>query len=259
MGIGEGKMRVTKQRDIPGKIPGVYMVLEYDVEDFAGDAAKVKTEALNEVLNMRPELGGLISVEDFSDPTEKGNVGTIMLRAGGPRFRAIIPEEVIEEEIEIPTPAEERIEEIDLGEDVFDELSFEEKDVEGTPMAIGKVKVNIPITDENRDLVIEKAIDYIEGKREDVILDEESLDLSKLDMGEIGYMVSVGEPEEEFEIEEIGEEVLEEEEFEDLTPEEIAKLRKQIEEIEKIKVEPGRFASPVSKLQVETQADTKKK
>jgi hypothetical protein len=194
-------MKVMKQKDLKGKIPGVYMVLAYNPKDFQGDAFEIKKSALAKVLDVRPELGGLINIDDFGDIKETEVTGQVSLRAGGDKFFAIFSQD---KNIAQPLNKDENLDIIDPNttepeQDYFKEVSYEEKDIDGTPMAIGKIKVDYVIEEDDREDTIEDALMFIQTEHIDLNITRESLDLSKLDNNEIGFMVAVPPKEEDME------------------------------------------------------------
>jgi hypothetical protein len=197
---GRTGMTITNQKILTGKIPGIYMTLEFDPAEFGGNEGKIRREALREVLAVMPELGGLIDDTDFYNIDDEA--GTLKLRAAGDKFEILNPP--VEGELDVgalegPNPKE-----------MFSELSYEEKDVGGTIMAIGKIKTIDTPDKFGKDMVINKAVDFIEVQHPDLLIDKNSLDLSNITNGEIGFMVAAKEkeqPEEEISAEELEEAV----------------------------------------------------
>jgi hypothetical protein len=93
----------------------------------------------------------------------------------------------------------------EMGAETFTEVSYDKQDVAGTPMSIGRVKVNTEINEMNEDAIVRDVIDFIQAEHPELYVTRDSLDLSRLQEGEIGYVVA-DVPEgagEEFPIEEI--------------------------------------------------------
>ena len=168
-------MQVIKTKDIPSSRdvpPGIYMVLKYDPRDFGGTMEEIEEAALSEILLARPELSGLITTNDLDVGED-----TVTLRVVGDEFRSIVIDHSKE----------------DITEEIFDEVVYEEKTVGGTPMAIGQIKINIPIDERNKDTVARDIVDFVRSRHPNINIGEESLDVSNILDGEVGYMVSEGE------------------------------------------------------------------
>ena len=189
----EENIYFDKVKFIGGKVPGVYMVLAYDVTDFGGVMEDIQEAALNAVITKYKGLAGLISIDDFSTPQESGREGKMILRAAGDQFASVIENNDIQND-----QAAESLsmlgggagEELP-GSDLFDEITYKEENVGGTSMAIGKIKVNTVVTDENRNEIISQAIAYLSDEHPDLEVREESLDLANIDNEEIGFMASM--------------------------------------------------------------------
>ncbi len=179
-------MYVIKQKDILGDFSGVYMVLGYNAEEFTNDEMAIKQAALDKVLEDRPELKGIIDISDFGQIQENGAEGKITLRSVDPRLKSVLESQ--SSELEAPTE-EISNEEVPTEENLFTELSYDVTDIGGTPMATGKIAVNREVTNQNEDLIIEDAIEYIQNTYNIEYIDKESLDLSNLEDGEIGFLI----------------------------------------------------------------------
>jgi len=174
-------LEVVKEKNLTGEIPGVYMVVEYDVTDFGGVVDDIQKAVLDKILEVRPELRSLISTDDLSMPKEEGAVGQVTLRAFGDYLRPVLP-------MAEPTEEEALLEKINASS-LFKELSYEQKDVGGTPMVLGKIKVMADVDDYEKDQVVEDAVSFIGSKHPDIKLSADAIDVSKLSEGELGYMV----------------------------------------------------------------------
>ena len=217
----EPKMKVIKEKTFSGAVPGIYMVVGYNKDDFPAATEEERKEkiedfALSHIVKVRPELSGLIDTSDLYDMKEVGSIGSIALRAIGDKYAGLFPseEEVQQEEkpILFEKPADRQEAEEGTLEDLeqyyniiesFEKISFDKKDIDGTPMAFGKIKTTTPVTDENRKNVIKAATDYILSEYTEIgDINENSLDLSKVNEGEISFITSVEEIKEEEEVEE---------------------------------------------------------
>ena len=172
-------MDIVKQKDLAGPVSGIYMLLNYDVEDYEGDVQKIKASALHTIIEARPELNGLITSKDLvvKDETEEG-VGQVILRALGDEFAAVANKSG----------------ESDLDEviaNVYDEVSYNENEAGGTTTAMGSVKVNTKITPDNEEDILKNAIDFIKTEHPNITISEQSLDTSKIEEGIISYMAGV--------------------------------------------------------------------
>lgn len=190
------EMFVKKEKYLPNKNPNlsaVYIVLSFDPSGFSGNEDDIKQAALEKVLTIKPELSGLISIDNFGEINEDAGEGTIKLRAFGEEFDSIVrktPANAVPSAIKP---------DIELSEETMpiEEISYEEKDMEGTPTAIGRVTVNTSVTTDNRDSIIEDVIKFVRNKHPNIEVEVDSLDLSDIDQGEIRYMVGVMDQEEE--------------------------------------------------------------
>jgi hypothetical protein len=158
------------------------MVLGFDIAPFEGDEGKIKKAALAKVISSRPDLDGLIDVNDFYDLQESGDEGVIKLRAFGEQLASAVEKYAAESSA---TPTQES------NQEPIEEVSFEMKDVDGTPMAIGMIKVSTPVTPDNEKAITESIIEFIETKHPEVEVDESSLDMANIVNGEVGYMVGI--------------------------------------------------------------------
>ena len=176
-------LEIVKEKNLTGEIPGVYIVVKYDVTDFGGVSDDIQKAALDKILEARPELTGLISMDDLSMPKEMGDVGEVTLRAIGDYLRPVLP------------PAEPTDEDLMLNEvsasSLFEELSYEQKDVGGTPMALGKIKVKADVSDTEKETVLADAVAFIGTKHPDIKVSKDVIDDSRLSEGELRYMVMV--------------------------------------------------------------------
>ena len=175
----EGVMYITKQKDLNGDIPAVYMVLEYSVEDFGRDELAIKQKALNRVLEERPELKGIIDVSDFGNIREsEDGIGQVSLRSVDERLSGVLadkPEKFTEEPSVDMTPG-------------FEEVSYDVQDIGGTPMASGEISFNLDPNESNRQTIIDGALDFIEDSY-GMEVTEDSLDLSGLEEGSIRFLI----------------------------------------------------------------------
>jgi len=164
----------TKEGEEP--IPYLFMKVHYSPESFENEV-EIKEAILDKVLQVKPELANFITPENISlkgfDQAYVRVTGDSLIGLIGKQEE--VKQEGIKEEI-VP--------------DTFEEISYEEKDIEGTLMAIGSVKINAEIHEVNRDMIIRDVVDYINEKHPALNLTEESLDLSKLSSGEVSFITS---------------------------------------------------------------------
>jgi hypothetical protein len=173
--ISSSPMVITKENILPPPVAGLFLQLDYDPGSLDPDEAI--QEAYDKVMEEKPELAGLLSIDNFKNQ----GAGVVTVRAVGPEFENL-------------TGGDEVAEEID-----FDEVSFDEQDIDGTPMAMGVVKVNTPVTDVNKDAIIEQSVQFINSQHPNLNVSTDALDINRLiNNGEIGYIVS-GTPEEAIE------------------------------------------------------------
>jgi len=90
-GLGDARsMTIVKQKVLTGKIPGIYIVLQYDTNDFDGDKTSIALAAMSAVLSKTPELAGLIQMEDFLIKEGMEDLrGEVVLRGIGEEFANI--------------------------------------------------------------------------------------------------------------------------------------------------------------------------
>jgi len=194
-------MTVTKSRFLPNPnkpyLSGVYMVLSYDVDDLPpevrGDEDKIKEAAYKKVVDVKPELARLISPEDFSGVNEEGGRGEIKLRVAGEQFADIAEKSGQEAPKSHAAPMADVP---DIEEDpVLEEISFEDKDVAGTPMSIGRIGINTTVTEENKPQIVESIIAFVKKNHPGIFIEPESLDLTDISRGEVSFMVGTPMPE----------------------------------------------------------------
>ena len=183
----ESKSPMVIEKVVPITTPtyGIYVVLNYDANDFMGDEQSIKQSALDKVLETKPELSGFISTKDFGGIKEEGSIGTVKLRVLDENLKMVLEPAG---ESELGGDTLDRASDI---QDSFEEISYEEQDVGGTPMAMGRIKVNIDVNDENRDQVIEEAVEFAQNTYPLLNINKDSMDLSKLDKGDLGFLVEI--------------------------------------------------------------------
>jgi len=194
--IGSDVMEIVKNKNISHRLPGgdhyagIYILLNYDPETFEGDEDAIKSAALSKILSIRENLTGLISEEDIGNIKEEDGIGEVSLRVVGDEFSAIVKSE---EDQEQP----------------MEEISYKEMDMGGTPTAVGEIKVNEQLDEED---AIAEVMRFINIKHKDLSVSTQSLDTSRLEsegiVGFIAGIVDVVEEEDSFEIEEVPEESL---------------------------------------------------
>ena len=171
-------MYISKQKDLTGDIPAIYMVLGFDAELFKGNKLAIKQAALDKVLEERPELKGIIDISDFGNIKETGAIGEVTLRLIDDRLSSILGSQEVD----------------DLPSEGFEEVSYKIDEMGGTPMASGVISFEGDFT-ENADSIISGALEYIQNQYGITDIDEDSLDLSDVDNGEIGFLIEA--PQEE--------------------------------------------------------------
>jgi len=163
--LGENQMDLIHEKIFTGKIPGIYMVFQFDPEKF-NDSGDIRKNALKEALSIHPELGGLIDTSDFYELNMDD--GTIKLRGIGEKFNIL---EAIENSNTEP--------EIEGDKNLFTNIGVESKNIDGTPMYVGTIKVNKLVDEDNEQDIIDRAVEYISNIN-DIQIDPRSLDTSKL-------------------------------------------------------------------------------
>ena len=166
---------IIKQRYYNDVVPAIYIVLSYDPNYYQGNIEAIKIAAYEKIEEYDEDLAKIITHDDFSDPKEDGGKGTIALRFLGDSLSPLV-----EAHHSGGTP---------LAPDVFEEVSYEEKDVEGTPMIVGSVSINTTVTENNKDNIVEEALTFINQSHDGLNLQKESLDLSRLKQGQIGFAI----------------------------------------------------------------------
>lgn len=216
------EMQIQKEKLLPNPekphLSGLYMVLGFNPEDFNNDE-EIKQVAMDKVISGKPGLSGYISTDDFDVQND-----TVRLRLVGAFLDPIInspvdepvTEESIEETVE-PVESVAQVEEVEAEEaveepipteelndqedfDVIDnadintvpmnELEYNETNIDGTPMAIGEISVDIEVTNNTRQIARD-AIDLIKKNHPNLQIEENSLDMSDLDQGIVRYMVGL--------------------------------------------------------------------
>ena len=164
-----------RSKFLNGKIPGVYILLRYDTADFEGDEDAIINAAMFRVLEQYPELNGLIDVADFTVKEDMGDIGEVILRGVGDEFKDL-----------------KHIENVGVSRDIsFDETSYNEKSIRGTPMAIGQLYVSVPVDKSNKQKIIEEAMDYLSNLHPNLHINPKSFDFSQAAAKRIGYTAPV--------------------------------------------------------------------
>lgn len=139
------------------------IVLDYDKADYAGDVERVKRDAVASMTLAQPDLKDLITEEDVVvDEGDDADIeGSVSLRY---------------------------VKEMTLGD--FVEIDYRERNIGGTPTAIGVVSFEGEILPANKEKIINDALGYIKKQHPDLNITRESLDLDDFDdSGEVKYMV----------------------------------------------------------------------
>jgi len=227
------EIQIKKEKLLPNPekpyLSGLYMVLGFNPEDFGGNEEKIKQAAIEKVISEKPELAGLISEDDFFGMQQGVDEGTIKLRLVGeflvpiiekqnnPEPEPIAPVPEITQEPELAEPmtdlgvsepelAPEQNIEVEDDYDITDntsdvinsipmeETQYDETNIDGTPMAIGEIKIDLEVTTpniNNRKQISQEAIKLINQNHPELRIEESSLDMSDLDQGIVRYMVGV--------------------------------------------------------------------
>lgn len=213
------EMQIQKEKLLPNPqkpyLNGLYMVLSFNPDDFE-DEDEIRQAAMDKVIADKPELSGFISTDDFfdvqGDTVKLRLVGEfldpIVNKSANPVQEEIteetipetIPEEPLTEEVipEDTIPANNEEEDFDIVDDTdsdkvpMEELSYNETNIDGTPMAIGEISVDTEVTN-NKRWIARDAMDLIKQKHPQLQIEENSLDMSDLDQGIIRYMVGIPE------------------------------------------------------------------
>lgn len=172
---GTKSMVITKFKALSGKIPGVWIVLQYDAVDFGGDEAAIATAAMDKIIMEHPEMAGLVDINDLSIQENQGDVGEVIFRGIGDEFANLNSGSNITE----------------LAEISFDETAYSEKMVMGTPMAVGTIRVNVKVDQGNQPRVVQEAIEYLKNLHPNLNINPRALDLSNASAGLIGYTAPV--------------------------------------------------------------------
>ena len=192
------KINIIKWKDLlnPERpyLSGIYAVLSYDPMVFGVDEERIKQAALHKVISVNESLSGKISTADFYDLKEEGLEGSLKLRAVGEEFAPVAVGEVAPE---VAKPS------AFVGEGNYSEVGFQEKDIDGTPMAMGKVLTTEDVTPENTNRIVQEMLDFIRARHPHLQIDEESLDLLDLESkGQVRYTVGIMPAAEEFPVRE---------------------------------------------------------
>lgn len=186
----DSSISIIKEKFATDPVPSLYMVLEYNPVEYATPEG-AKISALEKVLKEKPELAGIITEDDFRIKGE----GELALSVFDDRLIDIIQQKSIEEET--------------VGG--FEDIEYEVKDAAGTPISIGVVKVNQDVNDLSRASILRDTVDFIESKHPEISLDTDSLNIDELETkGLIRYVVQPKEDIDNFSIEEIPEDLIEE-------------------------------------------------
>jgi hypothetical protein len=164
-------IKVTKQKDLEGLVNGVYMALEFNPYSFSNDK-EAREAVFNAILSERPELEGLISKDEVRVDTDDG---TATLRSIGDQFLVT--------DLEDDAPSFQT-------DSLFREMDFNEVDLGGTPTASGSIEMLEPVDMADKSSIAEQAVSFINSKHPEYEVSEQSLDLSNIGDGMIGFMAS---------------------------------------------------------------------
>ena len=126
---------VNKEGQTP--VPHIFMKFDFNPEDFNGDEEAMKSAAMEKALELRPNLEGKISVDDFSNPEG----GTVKLRLVGDEYFST--------------------------SEASNFISVEEEDVDvgGTPMSVGRVVLGPQAESMGEEGLLQGIVDFIASKR----------------------------------------------------------------------------------------------
>lgn len=159
------EMYLIKNKEFTSPMPAIHMKFGFDPEAFNGDIDEIKEAALEKVLSIRPSLDGLISTEDFDNPQIGSFDGTINLR--------LIGEEYLKANNNRP---------------MFEEISIEEADAGGTPVIVGRIKVNMRLEDMDQGEIARDIVEFVTHRNPDIELSPDALDFSDIDSGEVKFV-----------------------------------------------------------------------
>ncbi len=147
-------------------------------------------EAIDKIIEKRPELAQKLS-EVKSDPRAfdffriDEQHGIIKAALVGEDWVPLMKDFT-------STPAQVAAQRGKITSEDIAELSYEEKNIDGTSMGIGKLQLlEENIADKSPEALANMAVEFIRKAHPSLDISAESLDLSKLDTGEIVYMGSV--------------------------------------------------------------------
>jgi len=204
-------VRMKADKDIyqPNRpdLSGIYFLFNFDPREFPIDlyideknyrpeaaARERKQDIMNEVIaqisEKRPELGqklAELSPAAFDSFRIDEQNGTIRAAIAGEQW---VP--FMKDFVSTPAAMDAAKGKGKATSEEFAELSYQEQNMDGTPMAIGKVQLlEDDIAGKNPDALADMLVAFIKKQHPFLDISRESLDLSKIDTGEILYMTSI--------------------------------------------------------------------
>lgn len=163
LGSASKDLFVAKKNDpisIPGMPYAAFYSIGYDPDAWA-NPDELGQAVIDKVLELRPDLEGRISSDMLAPGKPIGNVSYMNLRLIGDMFS--------------PDFREEAVEGVETAED-FVELDFGKTDVGGTPMIVGKIKINESINMDEEE--VRSAIaDFISDKHPEIKINADSIQI----------------------------------------------------------------------------------
>jgi hypothetical protein len=142
LGLGEKTMNFSNIKVTEKPWPSMLFQLVFDSSEFDNDQDEIKQTALEKVLAKYPNLSDKISVDDFNNPTLKGQKSAISLALVGPEYFKQSQEDV----------------------ELFSGYDVDEADMGGTPVTLGRVKLSpqaVEMASENREELVDMLSEYI--------------------------------------------------------------------------------------------------
>lgn len=162
-------VRKVEEKEIVGKVPQLFIRFEFDPEKLGKNTDLAKKITYEKILDEKPYLLSLLTIEDLYDSGDN----SIVLNAYG---REYFPPDWIKNEEPKDLP--------EMNEEEYNELN-----VGGTPMALGKIVFKFTKT-ANIDDVKKRVISFINQKHPDLGVSEDSLDLSNINNGQVKYLIT---------------------------------------------------------------------
>ena len=156
-----------------GQGSGFEIVIGFEPSAFAGDAESLEREIMSLIESKHPELEDVLNADSLTIGDGEAFLSVQDVDA----FPLVDELDELDDDISISTR--------------FEEMSYNQKVVGGTVMAIGQIKTDVSDDLFDREQVVSDAIEFIESEHPDISIDQDSFDLSDLDQGKIGFAVSI--------------------------------------------------------------------